>query len=324
MLASEWTPIDDTTWEFTLQDGVTFHDGSPFDAEDVKASIELASGKQCGPGRRRRGPERVGRRMGPDRGRDRGRPHRSPRQRRAIRGACSRSCAAPSSSARMTSARTSPASAAAPNGTGPFKLVRDEVGKKVMEANADYWRGAPQIRAPDLGVHPGPGDPPERAAHRPGRRHRPRAAAAPRQHRGMPTGSRSPRPRASRASTCSWPPAGSRSGRRTRRSARRSCRPSTGDGLVDGLVQGSSTVATSFLPTETPGPRGRRARLRQGHRGRQGAARRGRASPTAAPSSSCGSRAASCPALTRSEPPSPPTSRRPASIPRSSRPTSAP
>ncbi|MEX1124747.1 MAG: ABC transporter substrate-binding protein, partial [Acidimicrobiia bacterium] len=44
MLATEWTQIDDSTWEFRLREGVTFHDGSTFDGEDVKASIELSSG----------------------------------------------------------------------------------------------------------------------------------------------------------------------------------------------------------------------------------------------------------------------------------------
>ncbi len=39
-LAVEWTPIDDTTWEFKLREGVTFHNGEPFTAEDVKFSIE--------------------------------------------------------------------------------------------------------------------------------------------------------------------------------------------------------------------------------------------------------------------------------------------
>lgn len=39
-LATEWEQIDDLTWHFTLQEGVTFHDGSAFDAETVKANIE--------------------------------------------------------------------------------------------------------------------------------------------------------------------------------------------------------------------------------------------------------------------------------------------
>src|SRR5579872_5563071 len=39
-LATEWRLADDTTWEFKLRHGVTFQDGSPFTADDVKASIE--------------------------------------------------------------------------------------------------------------------------------------------------------------------------------------------------------------------------------------------------------------------------------------------
>ena len=39
-LALSWRAVDDTTWEFKLRDGVTFHDGSPFTAEDVKFSLE--------------------------------------------------------------------------------------------------------------------------------------------------------------------------------------------------------------------------------------------------------------------------------------------
>ena len=38
-LAMSWKIVDDTTWEFTLREGVTFHDGSDFTAEDVVASI---------------------------------------------------------------------------------------------------------------------------------------------------------------------------------------------------------------------------------------------------------------------------------------------
>ena len=38
-LAETWEMVDDTTWLFHLRDGVTFHDGSAFTAEDVVASI---------------------------------------------------------------------------------------------------------------------------------------------------------------------------------------------------------------------------------------------------------------------------------------------
>ena len=39
-LAVKWRRIDEVTWEFDLKRNVTFHDGSPFDAEDVLASFE--------------------------------------------------------------------------------------------------------------------------------------------------------------------------------------------------------------------------------------------------------------------------------------------
>ncbi len=40
MLATEWTQVDDLTWEFTLREGVTFHNGEPFGADDVEFTIE--------------------------------------------------------------------------------------------------------------------------------------------------------------------------------------------------------------------------------------------------------------------------------------------
>lgn len=39
-LATEWEQIDETTWEFKLREDVTFHDGSEFNAEVVKANID--------------------------------------------------------------------------------------------------------------------------------------------------------------------------------------------------------------------------------------------------------------------------------------------
>ena len=39
-LATEWKAVNDTTWEFKLRDGVKFHNGEPFNADVVKFSIE--------------------------------------------------------------------------------------------------------------------------------------------------------------------------------------------------------------------------------------------------------------------------------------------
>jgi peptide/nickel transport system substrate-binding protein len=41
-LATSWKPLDEHTWEFKLREGVTWHDGSPFSAEDVAFTIERA------------------------------------------------------------------------------------------------------------------------------------------------------------------------------------------------------------------------------------------------------------------------------------------
>jgi peptide/nickel transport system substrate-binding protein len=42
LLAESWKTIDDTTWEFKLRKNVTFHDGSPFTADDVIATFARA------------------------------------------------------------------------------------------------------------------------------------------------------------------------------------------------------------------------------------------------------------------------------------------
>ncbi len=39
-LATEWTKVDDLTWEFKLRQGVKFHDGTDFTAEAVKRTLE--------------------------------------------------------------------------------------------------------------------------------------------------------------------------------------------------------------------------------------------------------------------------------------------
>ncbi|WP_273377633.1 glutathione ABC transporter substrate-binding protein [Symbiobacterium thermophilum] len=50
-LATEWAPVDETTWEFKLREGVKFSDGTPLNAEAVKFSLErLADPETKGPG----------------------------------------------------------------------------------------------------------------------------------------------------------------------------------------------------------------------------------------------------------------------------------
>jgi peptide/nickel transport system substrate-binding protein len=43
-LALSWRAVEPLTWRFTLRPGVTFHDGTPFTADDVVFSVERARG----------------------------------------------------------------------------------------------------------------------------------------------------------------------------------------------------------------------------------------------------------------------------------------
>src|SRR5499425_3949331 len=40
MLAESWKIVNDTTWEFKLRKGVKFHNGEPFTAASVKATMD--------------------------------------------------------------------------------------------------------------------------------------------------------------------------------------------------------------------------------------------------------------------------------------------
>ncbi|HEX9617801.1 MAG TPA: ABC transporter substrate-binding protein [Anaerolineales bacterium] len=138
MLATEWKPIDDRTWEFKLREGVKFHDGSTFDAEDVKASIELASGATDKPSLTagdwiKTTVEIV--------------------DSYTVRLVSEKPFAALLAQLQDTIivsaedlANNAEAIKSQPNGTGPFRLVENEVDRKVMEANLDYWQGPPQIK----------------------------------------------------------------------------------------------------------------------------------------------------------------------------------
>ncbi len=46
-LATAWEQVDPSTWRFRLREGVVFHDGSPFNAEAVKKSLDRTTGNKA-------------------------------------------------------------------------------------------------------------------------------------------------------------------------------------------------------------------------------------------------------------------------------------
>ncbi|HET8576398.1 MAG TPA: ABC transporter substrate-binding protein [Methylomirabilota bacterium] len=141
MLATGWKIVNDTTWEFTLRQGVRFHNGEPFNAQSVKATLEYIKDPA-------------------------NKTHYLPRwaQVKEVQivndytvrfitekpwpGLIDRMAATdflpmPPKALKEQGAQ---ALAAKPIGTGPFRFVqwaRDE--KLVVERSPDYWQGAPQV-----------------------------------------------------------------------------------------------------------------------------------------------------------------------------------
>lgn len=137
MLATEWDQIDATTWEFRLRDDVTFHNGDKFTADDVKASIEWASGAS--------GEETIL----VDRW--------VPTTVEVIDDYTVRLVTEEPLASAFDAIRQTPIVSAAdvqkgpeamadkPNGTGPFVLAAQSETRKAMSANQDYWRDPPAI-----------------------------------------------------------------------------------------------------------------------------------------------------------------------------------
>src|SRR6266540_4058870 len=141
MLATGWKVVNDTTWEFALRQGVKFHNGEPFNAASVKATMEYIKDPA-------------------------NKTHYLPRWAQVkevqivndytVRFITEKPW--PGLIDRIASTDFLPmppkalkeqgvqALAAKPSGTGPFKFVqwvRDE--KLVLEKNPDYWQGAPDL-----------------------------------------------------------------------------------------------------------------------------------------------------------------------------------
>ncbi len=139
-LATSWRQVDDKTWEFKLRDGVRFQNGAPFTAQDVKASIELASGKT--------GEQSVISALW-------GVPQTVDVVDDSTVRIHGETPLGPMLSLLATTDILSAADVKAgmrvmsrkPNGTGPFSLADDGITKKTLEANPRYWRGPAQLRS---------------------------------------------------------------------------------------------------------------------------------------------------------------------------------
>lgn len=139
-LATEWKTLDDNTWELKLRQNIKFHNGDPFNAKDVKATIERI--------------------IDPN--------EKSPRRNNlsAIKEVkiiddytvhIITSAPYPILPNRLASEHVISAEYLAekgkehlaknPMGTGPYKFVKwVKQEEAVLEANPDYWRGKPQIQ----------------------------------------------------------------------------------------------------------------------------------------------------------------------------------
>jgi peptide/nickel transport system substrate-binding protein len=142
MLATSWKVVNDTTWEFTLKQGVKFHNGEPFNAQSVKATMDYIKDPA-------------------------NKTHYAPRWSQVkevqivndytvrfitdkpwpgLIDRISESTDFLAMPPKALKEQGPQGLLAKPIGTGPFKFVqwvRDE--RLVLERNPDYWQGAPEM-----------------------------------------------------------------------------------------------------------------------------------------------------------------------------------
>lgn len=139
-LATSYKIVDDTTWEFKLKDGITFHNGEPFNADAVKFSLERILSSEL------KSPQRANYALI---------DHVDVVDPQTVHVITSQPF--PTLSAYVTTHRVVPPKytkekgadylAANPVGTGPYKFVEWLRGDHItLEANPQYWNGMPPAK----------------------------------------------------------------------------------------------------------------------------------------------------------------------------------
>ncbi|HHY95623.1 MAG TPA: ABC transporter substrate-binding protein [Firmicutes bacterium] len=137
-LATSWQQVDPTTWEFTLRDGVKFHDGSEFTAEDVKYTYDTILDPDFkAPYRSLYAPIKEVQVVDAHHVRFLLNQPYAPLLSYLDMGIVSKKAAEAAGAAFSSQ----------PVGTGPFKLVKWDKNQKIeFEAFPDYWGGAPALK----------------------------------------------------------------------------------------------------------------------------------------------------------------------------------
>ena len=144
-LAVSWRNVDPLTWQLKLRSGVKFHNGEPFDARSVKFTLERLST----PGDKAGGHVMFSSFGGIERV-DMPDPLtvniRTKRPDPVLPARLAQTFGAQMIPAEYTAKVGYPGLAKNPVGTGPYKLgqwLKDD--RTILEANRDYWGGAPAI-----------------------------------------------------------------------------------------------------------------------------------------------------------------------------------
>jgi peptide/nickel transport system substrate-binding protein len=147
LLAESYTNPDDTTWVIKLKEGITFHDGTPFNAEAVKYSFERIMDPEYGSARASL--------MATVESVNALSEYEVEIKTKAPDGVMLAKLAHANGAIASPTAEQNQDLMAQPVGTGPYKFVEFESGSHViLEANEDYWNGAPFIKNVRIDIVP--------------------------------------------------------------------------------------------------------------------------------------------------------------------------